>query len=162
MQKNYPGLLFQSLFRAHHNAVHAGMTQAGVEGVGSPRLLLAVRDRHLQGETPSQRELADLLRVSPATIATSLKSLERQGYVERQRDAVDCRRNLISITQRGLDALDQSRQVMDQVDRAMFAGFSQEEFSQLQAFHNRMLQNLYAVGGDQDAPCPPPPPERMC
>lgn len=162
MQKDHPGLLFQTVFRAHHNAVHAGMTRAGVEGVGSPRLLLALRDYHLQGVVPSQRELADRLRVSPATIATSLKSLERQGYVERQRDAADCRRNLISITRRGLDALDHSRQVMDRVDRAMFAGFSPEEIGQVESFHRRMLQNLYAIGGDQDAPCPPPPPERMC
>ena len=162
MQKDHPGLLFHSLFRAHHNAFHAGMTRAGVEGVGSPRLLMTLRDYRLQGVVPSQRELADQMRVSPATIAASLKSLERQGYVERRRDEADTRRNLIFITRRGLDALEDSHQAMEAVDRAMFAGFSPEEIDQVESFHRRMLQNLYAIGGDQEAPCPPPPPERMC
>ena len=158
MEEKYPGLLFHDLFRAHHNAFHAGMARSGVEGVGSPRLLMALRDCLARGAAPSQRELADLLRTSPATVAVSLKSLERQGYVERRRDERDTRRNLISVTRRGLEALEGSHRVMEEVDRAMLAGFSPEETAQLEAFHRRMLQNLYTIGGDEDVP----PPERMC
>ena len=44
----------------------------------------------------------------------------------------------------------------------MFHGFSAQEREQVMAFHRRMLKNLYQIGGDIDAKCPPPPPpERM-
>lgn len=154
----HSGMVFHSLFRAHHNAAHAGLNRSGVGNIGSPRLLVALRDQREQGRTPSQRELADRLHVSAATIATSLKSLERNGYVARCTDPADCRRNLISITDKGVAALVASGKVFDEVDEFMFSGFSEEEISLLNGFHLRMLNNLYEIGGDQDAPCPPPPP----
>ena len=106
-------------------------------------------------------QLADLLRISPATVATSLKSLERCGYITRHTDQRDGRRNLISITPAGRQALATTQEVFADVDAHMFLGFSQEERDQVIAYHQRMLQNLYQIGGDVDASCPPPPPERM-
>lgn len=152
------GMVFHSLFRAHHNAVQTGLFQNGLGDIGSPRLLMALRDQCSAGRTPSQRELADLLHVSAATIATSLKSLERNGYVARRTDPSDSRRNQITITEKGKAALDASHNVFETVDEFMFSGFSDAEIEQLNGFHLRMLHNLYEIGGDQDAPCPPPPP----
>jgi len=151
------GMVFHSLFRAHHNAAHARLTRQGVGDVGSPRLLHMLRHCQEKGETPSQRELADLLHVTPATIATSLKSLERNGYVVREMDPDDCRRNLISITPKAIEAMDEAHKVFTGVDEAMFAGFTEEEVEQLNQYHRRMLENLYAIGGDKDAPPPPDP-----
>lgn len=151
------GMVFHSLFRAHHNAAHARLTKKGVGDVGSPRLLQMLRVCQEKGMTPSQRELADLLHVSPATIATSLKSLERNGYVVREMDPGDCRRNLISITSKAIAAMEETQSVFDSVDEAMFSGFTEEEVKQLNQYHLRMLQNLYAIGGDEDAPPPPDP-----
>lgn len=155
------GMVFHSLFRAHHNAAQAGLNRQGLGDIGSPRLLMVLRDREAEhGQPPSQRELADLLHVSAATIATSLKSLERNGYVERRTDPVDSRRNLISITRKAIEALENSHRVFQAVDDFMFSGFSDEEIAQINHFHLRMLQNLYQIGGDKEAPglCPPPPP----
>ena len=151
------GMLFQSLFRAHHNAAHARLTRQGVGDVGSPRLLHVLRDCQEKGEVPSQRELADLLHVSPATIATSLKSLERNGYVVREMDPGDCRRNLISITPKAVEAMEEAHKVFDSVDQDMLSGFTPEEVEQLNRYHLRMLENLYAIGGNEEAPPPPKP-----
>lgn len=151
------GMAFHSLFRAHHNAAHARLTKQGVGDVGSPRLLHALRHCQEQGVKPSQRELADMLHISPATIATSLKSLERNGYVVREIDPNDSRRNLISITPKAIQAMEETHKVFDWIDEAMFAGFTEEEVVQLNQYHLRMLQNLYAIGGDEDAPPPPDP-----
>ena len=151
------GMVFHSLFRAHHNAAHARLTRQGLGDVGSPRLLHALRACQERGEKPSQRELADLLHVTPATIATSLKSLERNGYVVREIDPEDCRRNLISITPKAIEAMEETHKVFDWIDEAMFVGFTEEEVEQLNQYHLRMLQNLYTIGGDKDAPPPPDP-----
>lgn len=150
------GMVFHSLFRAHHNAVQGQLNRDGLGDIGSPRLLHALRDCGEEGQIPSQRELADLLHVSPATITASLKSLERNGYVERHIDPADSRRNLITITDKALAIMERSDHVFEKVDEHMFFGFTQEEVAQLNHYHLRMLQNLYAIGGDQDAPPPPP------
>lgn len=153
--------LFHALMRAHFNARQSGLNRQGLPDLGSPKILFALKHYPEDKAAPSQRELADLLHISPATIATSLKSLEKYGYVSRQTDEKDGRRNLISITPKGCQALETSREVFESVDDYMFHGFSPAEREQVFTFHKRMLQNLYQIGGDVDFGCPPPPPERM-
>ena len=154
--RDYTGQMIHALFRARHNAVHTRLAQWGVENLGSPQLLMVIRELTEQNGRPrSQKELADRMRLSPATVAASLKSLERNGYVERQTDPTDSRRNQIAVTRRALEALEAGREVFHQVDEAMFAGFTTEEIDALNAFHRRMLENLYRIGGDGDAPLPP-------
>lgn len=153
--------LLHLLLRAHFNAQQTGLSRSGLPNLGSPRVLFALMDLTEMGQpAPSQRKLADILHISPATIATSLKSLERSGYVSRQSDERDNRRNLITITEKGEQAVLTCRRVFDSVDSHMFHGFSEAERQQLFEFHQRMLENLYQIGGDADYRCPPPPPGR--
>lgn len=109
--------------------------------------------------------MADKLHSAPPTVAASLKVLERQGYVERRTDQKDTRRNRISITQKGRDAIAQSMDAFRQVDGHMYHGFSPEERALADALFSRMLENLYQIGGARrqdpipDPLAPPPPPE---
>ncbi len=151
------GIIFHQLLRAHHNAHMTALAKRGVGDVGSPHLLVALSHYPDDpAQAPTQKELADRLHIAPPTIAASLKCLERQGYVARRTDERDARRNRISITRKGRDALEAGMQAFRQVDDAMFRGFTPQEREQVQAFHRRMLENLYQIGG-QDAECPPPP-----
>ena len=72
----------------------------------------------------------------------------------------------MSITQQGRDVLEAGLRAFRQVDDAMFQGFTPAEREQVSRFHKRMLDNLYRIGGSQEAGiCPPPPPipdERKC
>ena len=160
------GIIFQHLLRAHHNAHMAALADCGLRDMGSPHLLIALAHYPDDpAQAPTQKELADQLHIAPPTIAASLKCLERQGYVVRRTDERDSRRNRISITQKGRDALASGMRAFQQVDDAMFRGFAPEERELVQAFHRRMLENLYQIGGGKDADCPPPPPippERKC
>ena len=151
--------LFHALMRAHFNAQAAGLSKRGLPNLGSPKILFALMDLAEQNAPPpSQKELADILHISPATVANSLKSMERSGYIARQTDERDSRRNLITITEKGLHALLTSREVFEHVDKYMFNGFTQEERDQVFSLHQRMLRNLYQIGGDVDVSSPPPPP----
>lgn len=153
------GLLLHQLMRAHHNAVTAALSALGLRDIGSPRLLWELSTYPDDpARAPTQKELADRLHSAPPTVAASLKVLERQGYVARRTDEKDSRRNRISITQKGRDAIAQGMDAFRQVDAHLFHGFSPEEREQVQAFHRRMLENLYQIGGNKDAGCPPPPP----
>lgn len=160
-----PGLLLHQLLCAHRNACMAAMAAQGVDDVGSPRLLAELAQYPDDpDQAPTQRELADRLRCAPATIAVSLKCLERAGYATRRTDEKDSRRNRISITQAGRDKLEAGMRAFRQVDGYMYHGFTQEEREQVRLLLGRMLENLYQIGGDKrhepprDPLCPPPPP----
>jgi DNA-binding MarR family transcriptional regulator len=145
--------------RAHYNATQAELSRNGLPDLGSPKILFALADYPADG-APSQKELADLLHISPATMAASLKSLERLGYVTRRTDERDTRRNIIAITEKGRTAAHTSQAVFRSVDQYMFHGFTQQEQEQVFQFHRRMLDNLYQIGGDQGDNDPPPPPDK--
>lgn len=168
------GLLLHQLMRAHHNACTAALNALGLRDIGSPRLLWELSTfPDDPGLAPTQKELADRLHSAPPTVAASLKALERQGYVERRTDEKDTRRNRISITQKGRDAIAQGMDAFRQVDAHLYAGFTREEREQVLLLHSRMLANLYQIGGDRrqerprdplgPPPGPPPDPfERKC
>ena len=159
--------LLDQLFRARHNACMAALSAQGAN-VSSPHVLVELsKCPDGPDQAPTQKELADRLHSAPATIAASLKVLERQGYVTRRVDQADSRRNRIFITPKGRDTVAASFQAFQQVDGHMYHGFTQEELAQVYRLHQRMLENLYQIGGGGEAECPPPPPppippERKC
>ena len=95
-----------------------------------------------EGACQAQRELADLLHVSPAAVANSLKCLERDGYIRREPWQNDARRNRVILTEKGIQAVEGCRDVFQRVSARMMAGFSPEELAQLAQFQRRMLNNL--------------------
>ena len=148
--RKMPSILFHSLHRAHQNKVQAQLNAGGLEDLGSPPMLFLIHHWNEQGKLASQKELADALHIAPATVAMSLKSLERGGYVEKRADPTDQRCKRIAITPKGIQAVKRCFTIFDQVDELMFAGFSEEEQRQINQYHRRMLCNLR--GGDPDAP----------
>ena len=144
-----PSLLFHSLHHAHRKRVAEEQAARGLRDLGSPMLLLALRWGEQEQKDMSQREVAQLMRVSPATVAVALRSLERGGYVARRPNDRDARRNCLALTDRGRWAVDQCDDAFHAIDKRMLSGFSPEEIDQLNAFHLRMLQNLR---GDADCP----------
>ena len=147
--------LFHDVYRAHRNAIFAALTAQGLQNVGQPKVLF-VLDSLSEGAA-TQRELAEAVHVSPATMSASLKSLERKGYVSKRLDDTDGRCKKVAITQKGLDAVKRCQNAFATVGAQLFAGFSPEEVEQLKAAWVRMRQNLYAIGGEQNPegwPCP--------
>ena len=140
--KSMPGLLFHALHRAYMNAVQTELHARGLSDLGSPMILFILDHHGDHGEIASQRELAQTLRVSQATIATSLKSLERLGYVEKRLDDQDNRRNRVAITPKGEAAVKQCFEVFNEVDRRMTEGLSAQEREELDRLQHRMLDNL--------------------
>lgn len=149
------GIIFHQLLRAHRNAHMTALAKLGVGNIGSPHLLVALS--HYPGDpaqAPTQKELADRLRSAPPTIAASLKVLERQGYVKRRVDQADTRRNRISITRKGRDAIQSGMAAFQQVDDYMYHGFSPQEREMMSGLLQRMLENLYQIGGNRRAEPP--------
>ena len=141
------------IMRRHHACVDRQIGDLGIHH-GQHRMLIQLTNPDISH--PSQKELAEILGISPAAVATSLKRLEREGYVSRSMTDEDNRRNEIRITEQGLRKVAESREIFESVDRATFAGFSEEEMNTLLGFLSRIDQNLDNAG----APTEPPAPHR--
>ena len=139
-------LVFHQLNRTYHNAANSQLAQRNLQDVNNP-MVLFVLFQALERE-------AELLHVSPATVANSLKSLERGGYVRKEADPADARCNRVFLTDRGRRAVQECAEVFDAVDQQVLRGFSPGELEQLRSFHQRMLDNLRQIGGDCTPCCP--------
>lgn len=96
---------------------------------------------------PSQRELAERLKISPAAVANTVKKLEVDGYLERSRarDGCDCRANELSLTQKGKLAVTDSEKYFRYVDSAALKDFSSAELDELCRLLDKMQSNLHSI-----------------
>ena len=78
--------------------------------------------------------LAKAEQISAQSMGATLGTLEARGMVKRQSDPADGRRAVMSVTESGLSALSDKRNArIAQLARALAAGFTPAELSQLMA-----------------------------
>ena len=123
--------------RRHRAVMERRLSSTGVYR-SQHKLLMTISDN----PNISQKELADMNEVSTATIAVSLKKLEKGGYIKRLVDEKDNRYNQLCITEKGRLIVEESHQIFMEVDEAMFAGFSEEESRKLEESLDRIYENL--------------------
>ncbi len=90
----------------------------------------------------SQKEIASVMEVSTATIAVTLKKMEKSGYVEKIMDDEDNRFNKIKVTERGKEMMCQGFEIMERIDRDTVQGFTEEELKQFTGFMERYYRRL--------------------
>ena len=90
----------------------------------------------------TQSSIATAMGVSAATIAVSLKKLEKGEYIEKKMDPSDNRFNRIVLTKRGEEVVAKSEQIFQETDKTIFSGFTESEKEQLHFLLKRMLENM--------------------
>lgn len=90
----------------------------------------------------SQNELAARLDITPAAVTTTIKKLERGGYITRIVCEEDNRVNRIRVTEKGQEIITQSIAIFDEVEAQALRGFSKEEIEQFEGFVKRISINL--------------------
>jgi DNA-binding MarR family transcriptional regulator len=118
-------------------------TQADGELTVPETAALARLDR---GGPATASALARLEQISPQSMGATLAGLESRGLVERRPDPADGRRVVLSVTDAGLQVLRNRRSARtEQLARALSAGFTGAELSQLMAaapLIERLAQSL--------------------
>ena len=141
-------LLSQQVHQAHRAAVGAELASRGLSEV-NPLILTILRHMEQSSQSSfSQRDLARMLQISPAAVTNSLKIMEKNGYLTRQPEETDARRNRMSLTQKGREAVSGCEESFLAVSQRMLEGFTPEEQQLLLSFRQRMLANLR--GSDPD------------
>ena len=93
---------------------------------GQPRILEYVTEN----DACTQKDVANAMNITPA------------GFITRKIDTSDSRKNHLSVTEKGAEALKEFRQICDATDEDMFKGFSDEERETLHNLLTRLHKNL--------------------
>lgn len=122
-----------------HRFAFDGMRETTGLGRTAHRMLMQIADKHAPC---SQTELAEALEISAAAVAVMLKKLEADGYVCRKVNPADTRFNRIALTEKGTNIVNKSHEAFDAIDNAILDGFSEAELLTLNAYIDRMHENI--------------------
>lgn len=127
------------------NQIHRRKLERLVDKTGlhraQHRMLMTLSDH----EFDSQTELAAALEISTATVAVSLKKLERDGYIQKTVKAEDSRANFVQLTQKGRQVVEDSREIFEYIDKQATKGFTEEELVFFRTYLKRMYDNLSEI-----------------
>ncbi|MBO4894918.1 MAG: MarR family transcriptional regulator [Clostridia bacterium] len=126
--------------RLHHACVDAGIKSLGCDIHRTQHIILM--HLHETGGAASQKEIADRFGISPAAVATTLKSLEERGYIRRKTDGGDSRRNTVELTDSGLKIVEKSHRKFAEADEALIRNLSKEELAALENCLKKMTENM--------------------
>lgn len=129
----------------HINNCHRRVMEKQLDSTGvyqsQHRILMEISNKPNQ----SQKELAEKMNISAATVAVSLKKLEKGGYIIRSADSSDTRYNQVEITKKGQEVVEKSKRIFDRVDSYMFHGFKEDEINNLTDILERIINNLQRI-----------------
>ena len=95
-----------------------------------------------QGQEMGQEQLVAQLDVSKAAVSRTLNSLEKKGYVTRQRDPDDNRAHRIRLTDKALEIGPAIEQVYNHIFTLAVQGISQVELDYFMNLFNRISENF--------------------
>ena len=132
--------------RLHRNIIQSRADEFHLQRSGH-MMLLFIRN---SATPPSQKEIAEFFRITPAAVAMSLKKMEKARLIERTPSENDSRVNLIKVSEKGKDLLDKTKQGFEAADKAMLAGVSDEELLALSGTLDKLIENLIGYGAKDD------------
>ena len=122
--------------------LHRSVIEHQLEGTGVYRSQHQILMYVSNNPNVSQKDLAKMYGVSGATIAVSLKKLEKCGYIKRMVDQDDNRCNQICITEKGRKVVEESILIFQRLESCMFEGFSEHDMNVLGNLLDRIYGNL--------------------
>lgn len=122
--------------------LHRSVIEHQLEGTGVYRSQHQILMYVSNNPNVSQKDLAKMYGVSGATIAVSLKKLEKGGYIKRLVDQDDNRCNQICITEKGRTVVKESVLIFQRLESCMFEGFSEHDMNVLGNLLDRIYGNL--------------------
>lgn len=125
------------LARANALSLAAGNTALAPLGlkVRSYSVLALAAD---DGARPTQRELAEFLRLDPSQVVALVDDLQRRGLVERRPDPSDRRANVVIVTDEGRALHGRAVAAAAAAEHELHAGLDQHERAQLAALLRRI------------------------
>ncbi len=140
MDKKYLVWEFIKIAREHRKTVEKRISSLGIHP-SQHHLLMCLS----KNGACAQSSIAEAMEVSAATVAVSLKKLEKGGYIEKKISREDCRSNLIALTKKGEEVVEKSKVLFEEVDRKMFESLTEEEEQMLHECMEKIINNIKTI-----------------
>lgn len=118
-----------------------------LEARNAHRYHVAVLSTLTQAGPCSQADLSRQTAIDRSDMVATLALLEARGEVARSVDALDKRRNVVSITPAGISRLAELAAALDEAQAAAFEGLSGEEMAQLVALLGKLRMTALGSSG---------------
>ncbi|MGN1381581.1 MAG: MarR family winged helix-turn-helix transcriptional regulator [Eubacterium sp.] len=94
------------------------------------------------GEAVRQKDIENMFSIRRSTANTMLRTMEKNGFIERRKDLRDGRANILLITPLGLEASQNITAEMERFEKNLKKGISEEDLQQFQKTLDQMERNL--------------------
>lgn len=139
------GFLLGQIIRLHHSRTHNLFASVGLHR-GQHPVLFMLWDK--DGRT--QKELAEGLQLTPATITDILQRMERMELLERRPDSEDLRVSRVYVSEKGKQLQRQVEEIFKELEKECFRGFTFEEKVLLRRFFIQIRNNLLYSNNDKE------------
>lgn len=128
---------FKKVHMLHRFNLHKSISATGIY-MGQPPILNFI----YKNNNCTQKELADYLMVSPASVAVSIRRMQKSGLIEKVADKKDMRLNRIYLTNKGREISEFCKKEFEKTELLMLSGFSDDELNTISLFLKRISDNL--------------------
>lgn len=131
-------LYAQNIIRSSRKMVNEGLNPLGLSSAEGNILM------HLFTQTYDvrQEDIVEQLDISKPAVSRALESLERKGYVTRERDFLDRRASRVLLTATARDIKPQVEEVYNKVYSLAAQGISEEEIRLFKDLFRRVSANF--------------------
>ena len=130
--------LISRIFRASQGYIIPRVSQYGI-GRGQWYFLNKLL---FEKDGLSQQELSKEMVVDSAHTARAIKYLEESGYVARQKDPEDARKNKIYVTKKAVLIREDYHNLFKDLNKTLVQGFTKAEKELLMSMLDRMCENI--------------------
>ena len=89
-----------------------------------------------------QKDIEERFNLSNPTVTGIIKRLEAKGFVTRTVSSKDARSKSIHLTEKSIAASEEMKRALQEANKKVFEGFTEEELDVLEGSFKRMLHNL--------------------
>lgn len=100
---------------------------------------------HRSPQPPCPRDIEEAFRLSHPTVSGLLTRLEKKGFIEFRPDENDRRCKRIYMLPKGQNVVDTMHRTIEQNERRMVQGFTEQEKEQFAQFMQRAIENMGAA-----------------
>ena len=95
-----------------------------------------------QRSSMSQKDLAESLNMTPPSITSAIRKMEKDGYISRKQDESDQRVMRLALTEKGESCIQNVKKVAEEMRELIFRGMSPEEIILFRRLFIQINDNL--------------------